>query len=307
MCTADATPEMISTVTKANGDKVVWEQGVNIARNSQSKITKPFLAAMEALRREWVRNIVNKVNIEPELILTGVAALDWAGWGETIMGGWNKGTVQVLESSTRGSLELSGFEFVEIKKQEVIWSIDEKTNQVNLWVENRGAQFITGMTTSTRSTIEKILIEGVQQGLPVREIAKRVEMVIGLTARDANAVLRRRSLLQTQGTKTAQIDKVIKRYREKLIKSRSVTVARTELMAARNQGTVNAWRIAQAQGVAPLDAKKEWVMFDGCPICASIVDAGPVDLNAQFYSSESGFYYDAPPAHPRCVCSVALQ
>jgi len=234
--------------------------------------------------------------------------LDWERWATTILTGWVTGTEQVLGSSTRATLKASGLPYKEIEKQEVIWGPDEKQNQTNLWRENRGTSFITGITNSTRAAIEQVIENGLNTNASPRQVAKTVETIIGLTPRDANAVLKRQQKLFDAGKNAKQVTRTIDAYRNKLLKSRARTIARTEMMAARNQGTVNAWRMAQAQGVAPLTAKKEWVLGpNACPICEAIVaDNAVVELNQSFNSPANGQTYDAPPAHPNCRCPIAL-
>jgi len=47
----------LEDIAKVDGEMEIWEQGLNIARNAQGKITKPFLQAVEDLRKEWAREV----------------------------------------------------------------------------------------------------------------------------------------------------------------------------------------------------------------------------------------------------------
>ena len=307
----DLTIQDIAQLNKANGEMEAWDEGVNLVRRSQSKITQAFTKAVDDLRKEWAREVTKNATTQPQLLITGPRNLDWEGFATTIMEGWLAGTEQVLIASTRASLEASGLGFKELKKEEpapeVIWGFEEKENQTNLWVENRGAQFGPAVTRSTRTAIEQIIQAGLNTDDNPRRVAKNVERVIGLTTRDANALFRRQQQLFDAGKNTAQVTRATDAYYKKLIKRRAETIARTEMMAARNQGTVNAWRMAQAQGVAPMTAQKEWVLGpNACPICEAIVAEGPVEVNQSFNSPMNGMTYDSPPAHPNCRCSMAL-
>jgi len=77
--------------------------------------------------------------------------------------------------------------------------------------------------------------------------------------------------------------------------SRAGMVARTEIIAANNSGNMLAYR---ESGVA---TGKEWLLGeDPCDICIDNADQGVIPLDDDFDSGD-----DAPPAHPRCECSVA--
>jgi hypothetical protein len=76
-------------------------------------------------------------------------------------------------------------------------------------------------------------------------------------------------------------------------RDRAEMIARTELIRASNQGTLNGF---QASGVV---LQKEWTTFDPCPICEENEEQGPIDLGDEFASGD-----DAPPAHPNCKCAL---
>lgn len=78
---------------------------------------------------------------------------------------------------------------------------------------------------------------------------------------------------------------------------RAMLIARTEIIAANNQGNMRGYRNAAETGVRVM---KEWLDFDADDECSDNADDGPIDLDDVFSSGDS-----EPPAHPNCRCSVA--
>ena len=77
--------------------------------------------------------------------------------------------------------------------------------------------------------------------------------------------------------------------------SRAIKIARTETSAASNNGALQAY---DQSGVVK---EKEWLRGGGeeCDICDSLEAEGPIPLHSSF---SGGF--DAPPAHPNCICTI---
>lgn len=81
---------------------------------------------------------------------------------------------------------------------------------------------------------------------------------------------------------------------------RAMLIARTEIIAANNQGNLRGYRDAAATGVR---VQKEWLTANDdmvSPECEENGDEGSIDLDDVFPSGDS-----EPPAHPNCRCSVS--
>ena len=78
--------------------------------------------------------------------------------------------------------------------------------------------------------------------------------------------------------------------------ARSEMIARTEVLAAHNQGNLQGYRDAAQAGVRVM---KQW-LSDNDDECGDNSDEGPIELDEDFPSGD-----DAPPAHPNCRCSLA--
>ena len=100
-------------------------------------------------------------------------------------------------------------------------------------------------------------------------------------------------------------DRQMRRHGEKLRRSRSRMIARTEIAVAQNAGIQAQHDAMIASGVASPDSKKEWITgpFDVCPICTPLGGTTVPVSGEFFWSGGSG----NPPAHPNCRCKTRLQ
>ena len=140
-----------------------------------------------------------------------------------------------------------------------------------------------------RDVARQVLEQGVERGLNPVEQARAFRASTGLTARQEQAVRNYRRLLErVQAGDTAalsrrlrdarfdrtvesaarlkrplsrdKIDRMVNRYRERSIKRRAETIARTEALRSVNAGNFDAFRQAADEGVVPAqDFRRKWV------------------------------------------------
>lgn len=172
--------------------------------------------------------------------------------------------------------------------------------------EQQAAKFVTGVSRETRLAIREAVVRGFQEGLPPREIARAIKPLVGLTRRQAKAVASRRAANLVAGMADARARMASERYAAKLLRQRTVMIARTEVIAASTAGQVQLWREAQAQGFLPTTAKKTWITTPDdrlCPICEDM-DGETVPVGGMF--TVEGQAISGPPAHPNCRCAVGI-
>ena len=145
-------------------------------------------------------------------------------------------------------------------------------------------EFITNFTGQQRAATRAALVDGVSRGIGPRALAKEFRDSVGLTRRQTKAVANYRRLLQRIGQddvpknlqreflsrtlrdrrsdgklkrlvrdgnrlSASEIEGMVERYRLRQIKSRSVTIARTEALASVHQGQDNAIEQSIQNGV----------------------------------------------------------
>ena len=156
--------------------------------------------------------------------------------------------------------------------------------------------------------VQDILGQAFDQGIPPTETAIKIRDVIGLTPRDIALVNKFEAKSRAEGM---DIDTLISKRNKlinALIRRRSITIARTELIRAHNMGQQSLWSEATNQGLLnPDNTKREWIATPDDRVDISIclpLDGSVAELNKPF--NVQGLEVMAPPAHPNCRCALGL-
>lgn len=152
---------------------------------------------------------------------------------------------------------------------EVSFAFDETNPRAVAWVQAHSLKLIEDLSETTRNDIRD-LIEGAFEGeYDTDDLADQIETLIGDS-------------------------------------TRAETIARTETMRASNQGQLEAWDQAQEKGLLTGTELLEWITTPDdrlCPICEPL-DGETAPRGGTF--EVDGDRITAPPAHPRCRCTVGL-
>lgn len=238
---------------------------------------------------------------------------------------------------TRGAqYGLERLERVAVRKESVAaaMSFSMVNPFVDQYINSSMLSLITAISIDTRMAISLILLDAVRRGIAPRQQARAIEPLIGLTSRQAQAVINYRNALETgnyratldralrdgrydarllralkDGSRLSrdQIDQMVRRYAERQLRWRAENIARTESIRAANAGQREAWRQAMAQGLLPLSLKQHWLDDERtCPNCKLIPGMNPngVDIGGQFQTPYGPV--DQPPAHSSCRCALGL-
>lgn len=205
------------------------------------------------------------------------------------------------------------------------------------FLQNYRLRLIREIDDETREAIRDILIEQARAGDNPRVAARRIRETVGLTRQQTRAVTNyRRALENLDGLAVqralrdkrfdrtvlrairedhpltkAQIDDMVERYRERYLKHRAETIARSESIRAANAGAYQAIRQAAARGDVPAEAvRRYWVVAPGertCPICRAIPKLNPNGVGLmQMFKTPVGPLL-MPIAHPSCRCTTAVR
>lgn len=101
----------------------------------------------------------------------------------------------------------------------------------------------------------------------------------------------------------SRASKEMERHGDRLRRSRSRMIARTEVMAAQNAATLAQHGDFISAGLVSADAQMEWVTgpFDVCQVCQGL-SGRKVPVKGGSFPTRSGI----PPAHPNCRCKTRL-
>lgn len=201
-------------------------------------------------------------------------------------------------------------------------------------------RLIREFTNKQRQATRQALAAGVEQGLNPREQARLFRDSIGLTAyqeqivrnyrRDledgsANALSRElrdrrfdgaaRRAVDGQKLPKGQIDKMVERYRQRMISQRAETIARTESLRAVHEGALATYKQAVEEGVVEEDQlKRVWNSASDSRVRHShrTMDGQQRALDEPFVSGNGAkLMYPTDPSGPaddtiNCRCVVAV-
>ena len=163
----------------------------------------------------------------------------------------------------------------------------DRTNEgaVDMMRRNQ-LRLVREFTREQRLATRYAMVEGIAQGLNPRQQALLFRQTLGLTRRQAQAVLNYRRLLEAgdaaalqralrdrrfdpsvraavsgeRPLTSDQVDRMVARYRERYIRYRSEVIARTEALRSVHEGAQEAYRQAISEGVLDADELvQEWI------------------------------------------------
>lgn len=178
------------------------------------------------------------------------------------------------------------------------------------WVREHAAELVTEVTDSTRLGIRSLVEIAFREGRAPRELARDIREVIGLHSRQVTAVQNFRARLADEGIAQETIDRRADRYAQAQLRSRAQTIARTETLTASNQGQLEVWGAARAQGyLDPATTKRKWLttpddLLD-TEICERMTDV-ETGLNEPWTLPDGRSVMIPTKSHPRCRCSAGL-
>jgi len=177
--------------------------------------------------------------------------------------------------------------------------------QVQNWVNSHGGELIVQLTAEQSAAVQAVLEQFViEEPTTPYQLAIKLKEIVGLTKREAMAVVRFYNSLKEEGVSQSVLKKQVGRYAEFLRKNRAMRISRTELSFAYNKGQLYSIQQASESGYIQGEVRKIWLTSPDdrlCDICEPL-DGEEVSINESF-----SIGLDAPPAHPHCRCSVSYQ
>jgi SPP1 gp7 family putative phage head morphogenesis protein len=180
-------------------------------------------------------------------------------------------------------------------------SFDLHDPHFDVAVRDHQARLVREVNRETRRGIANMIERGYRQGMHPYDVAPQIRAAVGLTSRQAQAVLNYGDAMTKRGVKPQTMVDRTMRYAERMRTRRARTVARTETARAAISGRVASYEQAAARGLFDTaTAELEWsaVQDDPTEICAQL-DGTRVPFGTTF----DGLL---PPAHPNCRCAVHL-
>jgi len=190
-------------------------------------------------------------------------------------------------------------------KSKVRFGFNAKSREAEAVASQYAAEQVTRINKETKIALKRVISDSIRDGVPPRASAKLIREMVGLNRPQGIALRRYVRKLTKAGYTTAAKEKAGIKLKNKMIRRRAITIARTEVIDSLTAGVELAWGQAQDQGLLGNNAKKEWMTtpFGACTICQAL-DGQQVLLSKRFSSSTVGAL-DRPTAHPNCRCGIA--
>jgi hypothetical protein len=168
------------------------------------------------------------------------------------------------------------------------------------------AKLVVEVTAETRRAIRDVVSRSFVEGIPPRDSARLLKELVGLTRRQAQAVMRKYAADVRRGLSRSQSLARSRRYADRLVSKRALTIARTETIAAASRGQLAAWQAAQRMGKLSAGAMKVWIVTPDDRLCKRCrpMDGRTVPVSANFAGPLGSAM--APPLHPNCRCAIGL-
>lgn len=178
------------------------------------------------------------------------------------------------------------------------------------WAQTYTATFVTEVSEATQAAIRGMIRDGLEAGTDVRTLTRTLKAIVGLTERQAQAVVNYHVALMAGGAEDDKAWKKAEKYAQKQLRYRAESIARTETLSASNHGQQELWLQMRDAGVIDSTVKREWIVTPDdklCEICEAMGALEPVGLEELFRIRRPiGLTALVPPAHVRCRCTVAL-
>jgi SPP1 gp7 family putative phage head morphogenesis protein len=290
---------------------------VNKARrrnNATLRRLRSFLDAQEPQTVRWLvsnwegqQNAITYAEIR-EAILTG-------GMSERQLNQWQRDYAVLINEKLAPQWRQAMAEAAaERQAMFPLFRYDPNVGAAQAYIQQHGGQLITNLVAEQRDAIQAMIAQAAYfDGITPDSLSHLIRPVIGLTRPQTLANLNYynnmvEGLLKDNPTmrrETAErrAREAAAKYAGRQHRHRAMTIARTELAMAYNNGAFGAIKDAQEKGYIG-DCKKTWVTGGDervCPICQGL-DGETVHMDALF---SHGVLF--PPAHPNCRCSVVYE
>src|SRR5882672_3348211 len=221
-------------------------------------------------------------------------------------------------------------------RKESRYSFDLYSQDVQDELRRAQDDLIAELEQDVRDAIDQIVLDGARLGLGPEEIMDDIRSMVGLTARQSQAAMNYRDMLENldpgalqrqlrnfleddnvqaaidsgQSLDGVMVDKLTSDYIDNYIDYRAETIAQTEATRAVSLGLQDSYQQAIDRGVFPSEAVKQFWQVDldevTCPICLSIPDMNSegIAIDEAFDSIDGP--QDNPPVHPNCRCSIEI-
>lgn len=244
-------------------------------------------------------------------ILTGTLSLiddiiEWAVMGTSIA---NRIKPAMIESYLQGGKVADR----QLRGQGVTIRFDVMEIRAEQWAERFSGQLITEITADQRRGVSDLIARAQREGRTPHETARDIQQSIGLQSRQIAARDNYRAQLVASETPPEKIDRLVGKYEQALLRYRSETIARNELLRSTHEGQLQLVREGLASGmIDPTRTSRRWIVTPDdrldTEICLpmSEPDQGDVPADEPWILPDGREVWIPQDAHVNCRCSWSL-
>lgn len=306
----------------------------DIADAAAPRVRRAFLEAIARIRgsakEAELRAAVESGNVETALRVLGLDKTLSSAVNAAIMPPLEDAFLRAGRAAVPVTLPKGG---------ELAMRFDISNPNAARFLQRYSFELVRQVSDDTRAGVRQVVLDAFRFGGHPREQARLIRQMIGLTDKQAQAVDNFRVLLET-GDREAltralrdrrfdptldnalgqaaerqltaeQIDRMVGRYRERMLASRAENIARTETLRAANAAQETAWEQAAQQGLLNrATLRRQWLVTPDdrlCIWCAAVpeMNVGGVPMGGMFRTPLGPIAY--PPLHPQCRCVTILE
>jgi hypothetical protein len=219
---------------------------------------------------------------------------------------------QAIRDTYQKSAEMSRDYLPKIEGLTVLPRFDITNPAAINFLRNYDFRLIQDLTHTTREGLRSVIANAFEYGGPVDEQARMIRNLIGLTDRQADAVLNYEQMLtDTSGYSPGKIESMVGAYADRQLNWRALTIARTESIRAAEAGKDALWRQMIANNVLdPSKIRRYWYVTPDdrlCPACEAVPDQNDdgVGMDEPFDTDNGPVM--TPPLHPACRCGCRIE
>ena len=170
----------------------------------------------------------------------------------------------------------------------------------------RADQMVATLPNVAKDAVRETIARSIEEGWSIPQTVKELQASIGLTAGYVRALGNYEKGLKARQLAPGKIKTMVAKYKDRLLKQRARTVARTQVTSALNQGRYADWGRKIHGGTLSGGKMVEWVTTPDdrlCEMCSPL--SGLKVPYGQPFSTSVGTVLH-PPLHPNCRCTVMI-
>jgi hypothetical protein len=293
---------------RARLNKAVGDEGL-FGPELEQVFARTLIDAINELRRNVGSAEVN--TMIRQSVEQAIMALDAVFALTDVAGIVNLMTKEILKAGLSQAAELPASTGIQYR-------FDVSDPRAIAWARSRAGQLISNITDEVRVKVGDITARLLDGEITIRQARNEIARNVGLHDRWQKAVDNSYDAsvkeLLDQGYDLDQAEQMAQdiadAYAKRLINTRAMNIARTELATAQNQGRYLGWQQSAEAGMFNVATTvKEWrtapefvsSKTEVCPICE------PLDgMQAPVFEEFPEINILMPPAHPNCRCRAVL-